>query len=517
MRDDLAMVKLSFYGGVGEIGGNKILLEADDTRIFLDFGLSYGREDDYFEFPLLRPACIDDLFKTNILPRICGLYKNGGLSVSYGDEGTPSVCGTPEECAIDGVLLTHAHMDHYGYLGMIRPDIPIYLSQITRRLIELRNDARSDWQTDVNLESLRTVEQSIPFSIGNLKVRRFDVDHSVPGASAYLIQAGDKIIAYTGDLRFHGNNREASEAFLQACKNTKVDILLCEGTRLGPPKTDDEQQAESHALGAEAEVEQKCRDILSREDGLVIYDASPADMNRIKIVCRAAAAFGRTPVFDSRKAYLLLYLNHPDVLYPGLPKAGEFKIALSRIKQRGDKCEDFGLPADLYTEAYTEYRQGPEAKLLTAQKPAKKGNGDNSNGLLPLPDDTFFWGSQREEVLQHPERYLLYTSNGPNTLLQFLPADGRKINGTYIYGKAEPFEEEMELSFARLRHWLDLCGLKLEYAHTSGHMHQPDVVRFVSEINAKVVIPIHTEHPTLFRQWANDVRIVQYGETLEFL
>ena len=32
------MPSVSFYGGVNEIGGNKILLEDNDTRIFLDFG-----------------------------------------------------------------------------------------------------------------------------------------------------------------------------------------------------------------------------------------------------------------------------------------------------------------------------------------------------------------------------------------------------------------------------------------------------------------------------------------------
>ena len=35
------MVSLTFYGGVNEIGGNKILLEDQDTRLFLDFGMSF--------------------------------------------------------------------------------------------------------------------------------------------------------------------------------------------------------------------------------------------------------------------------------------------------------------------------------------------------------------------------------------------------------------------------------------------------------------------------------------------
>ena len=42
------MVKLTFYGGVNEIGGNKILLEDRGTRIFFDFGQSFTFGADYF-------------------------------------------------------------------------------------------------------------------------------------------------------------------------------------------------------------------------------------------------------------------------------------------------------------------------------------------------------------------------------------------------------------------------------------------------------------------------------------
>jgi mRNA degradation ribonuclease J1/J2 len=34
------MTSLTFYGGVNEIGGNKILLQDKDTKVFLDFGMS---------------------------------------------------------------------------------------------------------------------------------------------------------------------------------------------------------------------------------------------------------------------------------------------------------------------------------------------------------------------------------------------------------------------------------------------------------------------------------------------
>ena len=35
------MVKLTFYGGVNEIGGNKILLQDKKTRVMFDFGRSF--------------------------------------------------------------------------------------------------------------------------------------------------------------------------------------------------------------------------------------------------------------------------------------------------------------------------------------------------------------------------------------------------------------------------------------------------------------------------------------------
>ena len=35
------MTSLTFYGGVNEIGGNKILLEDKDTKVFLDFGKGF--------------------------------------------------------------------------------------------------------------------------------------------------------------------------------------------------------------------------------------------------------------------------------------------------------------------------------------------------------------------------------------------------------------------------------------------------------------------------------------------
>jgi len=99
---------LTFYGGVGEIGGNKILVEDKDTRIMLDFGMSYADRGRFFVDPILSPGDERDLLEFGILPNIKGIYAF--------EESTPS---------IDAVILSHAHGDHWGYISFLKREIPI--------------------------------------------------------------------------------------------------------------------------------------------------------------------------------------------------------------------------------------------------------------------------------------------------------------------------------------------------------------------------------------------------------
>ncbi|MFW9882072.1 MAG: hypothetical protein ACFFG0_54100 [Candidatus Thorarchaeota archaeon] len=118
-------MELTFYGGVNEIGGNKILLSQNETSIFLDFGKSYKRENEYFEFPLLQPSNFGDLLKTEMIPEIEGLYRYYNYKGEYDYNGPIGVIKQPEERKFNAICLSHAHMDHYGYFGLLRGDIPI--------------------------------------------------------------------------------------------------------------------------------------------------------------------------------------------------------------------------------------------------------------------------------------------------------------------------------------------------------------------------------------------------------
>src|SRR4030042_2677685 len=105
----MAMAKLTFYGGVNEIGGNKILLEDKKTRIFFDFGQSFTFGAEYFT-GWLGPRSINglgDYFAFDLLPKISGLYSKEMLASTNLPYTEPDV---------DAVFLSHAHFDHITHI-----------------------------------------------------------------------------------------------------------------------------------------------------------------------------------------------------------------------------------------------------------------------------------------------------------------------------------------------------------------------------------------------------------------
>ena len=73
-----------------------------------------------------------------------------------------------------------------------------------------------------------------------LGIEPYRVDHSLSGATGYIIHTSSGTIVYTGDFRFHGRREKETIAFMEACKETKPDLLIIEGTRVneGSSKTE---------------------------------------------------------------------------------------------------------------------------------------------------------------------------------------------------------------------------------------------------------------------------------------
>ncbi len=480
-------MEVTVYGGASEIGGNKILLKENDARIFLDFGISFKKTSEFFEFPLLQPANIDDLLKTGLIPELRGLYRYHDHDAVYGADGPRGVLENLEERRHDAVLLSHAHMDHYGYIGLLRADIPIYLSKISKKIIELYSRAgRTEFHAKIDHLQFENLEKCSQVEVKDLRITRFDVDHSIVGASAYFIQ-GKKNLVYTGDFRMHGNQKHLTDEFLRQVEKEDVDYLLCEGTRVGQDKNEEAPSIEENTTSSEADVKNECIEIIESEEHLIIYDASQADLERVKILHEVAKKTGRELVIDSKKAYMILHLNEDERLMDGLPQKNDFKILLGRSKLSSNQ------------KLYKELTKTCPGFYLETRDAGRKNHERELLDDTSISPDNFIWGPElRENLLKDSNEYILYTSNGPLLLLH-CGTCRTQFSGTYIYGKAEPFNEEMEFTFNRLLKWLDLCNLKLAHAHTTGHCYPADLKDAIATINPKHVISIHTEHPLEFK------------------
>ena len=189
------MTSLTFYGGVNEIGGNKILLEDKDTKVFLDFGKSFSSSEKFFEGYLQprRSNGIGDYLSTNQIPDIPGIYRDDLMKKAKRKLVEPD---------IDAVLLTHAHADHADYISFLHDKIPIYMGHTTELLlkaIDERSPSIFDRQVleykpidagyrDPKIpRTIKTFRTGKKFKVGSLEIHPIHVDHSVPGAYGFII------------------------------------------------------------------------------------------------------------------------------------------------------------------------------------------------------------------------------------------------------------------------------------------------------------------------------------------
>ncbi|MHA1369158.1 MAG: MBL fold metallo-hydrolase RNA specificity domain-containing protein, partial [Promethearchaeota archaeon] len=78
--------------------------------------------------------------------------------------------------------------------------------------------------------------------------------------------------------------------------------------------------------------------------------------------------------------------------------------------------------------------------------------------------------------------------------------DIRPKNGVWIMSRVEPFSDELKLDDKRKKNWLAHFKLQHKIAHASGHAAGPEIIEMIKKICPKVLIPIHTEKPTIFRE-----------------
>jgi len=484
-------LEITVHGGNREIGGNKILVATGDGGVFLDFGKSYQTEDRYFEEPWNPYFHVPSLLGIGALPDIPGLYRHDPGAHRY------------------AVLVTHPHLDHVGYVPMLAPGTPVITGVDTKNLLDIRLESgQRSWDTEVSHLDWRLLRTggTVELPEADIRVRPVHVDHSVPASYGFVIEAGGRRIAYTGDLRMHGARPDLSDDFLRALAEKPIDVLLCEGTRVRPPDGDPDEkfladmanvfrarmgEEAPRAVPVPCASEKDVRDALEatmkESRGLVLIEVSPLDVDRMRSIWQAAVSARRRVVLPSRQAFLLQQATLRTSIGQLPPLYGSALLLSQRRKTAKDRGPDEAEDA----ETEKKGRSGWEQQLVDDWR---------SNG------GDVYWGLEgRAELRAYAERYVVVSPMCVGVLPE-LAYRAEPCALTFVLSKSEAFTEEMLLSFDRLLHWLRLFGCdEYKVIHVSGHASPEDLQRVVAAANPGVLVPVHTRFPELMTPWHDRV------------
>ena len=446
------MTAVTFYGGVNEIGGNKILIEDRETKLFFDFGQPFNFGTDYFT-SWLGPRSLNglgDYFEFDLLPRLRGLYSKEQLastSLSYA------------EPQIDAVFLSHAHFDHINHIQFLDPAIPLYLGAGTKLFMESMEETSGFCRYGEH--SCRKFRTTNKIKIDNVVIEPVHVDHSVPAAYGFIIHTSAGAVVYTGDLRMHGPRKDLTEDFMEKAKESEPAAMICEGTRM--------VERETRKNYSEAQVRELSDEIVSLTDKMVFVTHYSRDMDRFRSFYKVAKKNDRQIVVSPKTAYLLTKLLNDDRLDLPNPLKDDRILVYYKRKKSGKFDE----------KDYYAWERNFMDKMVTYEYTLK-----NQKDLIM--DLDFYQFAELIDIKPSPA-------------------------SSFIHSMSEPFSEE-DIEDQVMHNWIDHFRMHFHQLHASGHMAREQLEYLISYVDPKKVFPIHTENQQLFRQHCQNVQTIEYSK-----
>jgi ribonuclease J len=237
-----------------------------------------------------------------------------------------------------------------------------------------------------------------------------------------------------------------TQDFVEAAAVSKPIAMLCEGTNL---------------IGAdyatETEVKTKIGKVVGTSQNLVLAVFRHTDIDRTRTLAEVAGQNHRKLAISLRQAYVLNKLRTDKSLEFPAVDSSDFLI-FKREKKTYYKWEQAILELSNVVDAERVQRIQNQVILAT--------------GFSDL----------KELLYMRPE-----------------------AGSSFVLSSSEPFNEEMEIEYAKFVNWLDHFGLPMYHIHCSGHIMPAEIKEVITKIAPKTLFPIHTEHPELYAKFVADV------------
>jgi ribonuclease J len=249
-------------GGVGEIGMNLSIYGIGDERrrswLAIDLGVSFASEEHLPGIDL-------------ILPDIRYLVE--------------------ERKNLVGLVLTHAHEDHYGALIELWPKlkVPIYATPFTAALLE----AKCAGEPGAPEIPVKIIPVGGRFSAGPFDVELVTMAHSIPESNALIIRTPAGTVLHTGDWKIDPTpvlGDRTDEKKLRALGEEGCLALIGDSTNA----------VREGRSPSEADVGKTIAEIIKTARGRVAVTTFASNVGRLRSVADAAKAADREVVVIGR-------------------------------------------------------------------------------------------------------------------------------------------------------------------------------------------------------------------------
>ncbi len=422
-------MKFKIHRGTQEIGGSCVEVWTDTTRIVVDIGMPLVAKDGgEFNFNQHQNASVDDLIKQQVLPKIDGLYPNS-------------------EKKVDGILISHYHQDHHGFLQFADSSIPVHTGAATKTILDF-----SEWffKADRLPNRLQTFENNQQTTIGDISFTPYIMDHSAFDAYGFLIETNGKRLFYSGDFRAHGRKEKTFYWFLKnAPKN--VDFLLMEGTTIGRKETN---------FPSEIELEKEFQQVFSTTVGINLITTSAQNVDRLTTIYKACLRCNKTMVVD---VYTAMVMKEVAKHNPKLPHISNSFPSIKVMYPLGLSNMIANKLGDKYLFQFKNSR--------ISRQEISEQQGDVVFLLRP---------SMRRDLEHIPN----------------LKA------GSYIYSMWSGYLQKPDVK--KFKESLESRGFSFHQIHTSGHADVKTLKQMVGAVEPKNLVPIHTfdgdDYQTIFKE-----------------
>ena len=241
-------VRIIPLGGLGEIGLNMMLIEAEGTAIAVDCGVLFPE----------RPGLGIDL----LLPDVTYLRERPGL--------------------LRAVVLTHGHEDHIGALPRLLGEMPVPVFG-PRLAVALATEKLRRNKISVPLE---TITPGTCFSVGPFTIEPIHMTHSIVDACALAITTPQGTILHSGDFKLDPRPLDGRTADLERLAEwgrRGVLALLSDSTNV----------EHDGACGSESDVGPRITELVRGSAGRVLVTTFASHLHRIQQVIDASEECGR--------------------------------------------------------------------------------------------------------------------------------------------------------------------------------------------------------------------------------